>query len=394
MRRPSRSGAVSEDETDLQHQIGLKAQKERLAMSNDTRKNTWSKKDVCMGLDLGDRHSYLIGITREGEVVVEERRFPTTEKHFRTYFSEVPRGTRVVCEAGTHSPWVSALLEELGVDVVVANPVHAGRALACNARKNDRMDALTLATFGFDFLKLLRPIKHRGRSAQEDLAVIRARDAVIRSRTSLVNAARSLVKTSGHRLPGCSAESFHRKVAGAVPKGLAPALLPLIEQIGKLTALVRCYDKQIEALGQKYPETQRLRAINGVGALTSLAFVLTLESAKRFSRSRAVGAYLGLVPRQRDSGASSPQLRVTKAGDNYLRRLLVTGAQYILGPFGEDCDLRRFGQRLARSGAARGKKQAVVAVARKLAVLMHHLWAKEDTYDPLHNSGSQARRIA
>jgi transposase len=353
---------------------------------------TRSSKRVSMGLDLGDRQSYLVGVTRDGEIVLEEK-IRTTREHFGAYFAKVRRGTRVVCEAGTHSPWVSALLEGLGLDVVVANPVHVGRALAANGRKNDRLDAITLATLGRDSLRLLRQVKHRGPEAQNDLAVIRARDAAVRCRTVLINAVRGLVKTSGERLPSCSTASFHRKVAGAVPAGLKPALDPLIEQIAQLTESILHYDKLIEELCKKYPETERLRAIKGVGALTALAFVLCLERAERFERSRSVGAYVGLTPGEHASGASSPQLRITKAGDDYLRRLLVGAAHYILGPFGEDCDLKRFGERLSRRGGARGKKQAAVAVARKLAVLMHTLWAKQLTYDPLYNS-SQLQRSA
>jgi transposase len=297
-----------------------------------------------------------------------------------------------VCEAGTHSPWVSALLEELGLNVIVANPICAGRALAANGRKNDQLDALTLASFGLESLRLLRPIKHRNRSAQDDLTVIRARDAVVRCRTSLINAVRGLVKSSGYRLTNCSAPAFHHKVASQVPDELKPAILPLLAQIEHMTKTIREYEKQIAMLCKKYPETESLQAITGVGALTSLAFVLTLEDHKRFAKSRTVGAYLGLVPRQRDSCSIAPQLRITKCGNTYLRRLLVGSAQYILGPFGEDCDLRRFGERLATHGAARGKKQAVVAVARKLAVLMHRLWATGETYDPLYSTRAKRQR--
>lgn len=358
-------------------------------MSDDTRRNRL----LSIGLDLGDRFSYLVAIAADGEVLSQER-VATTREALRARFAEVARGTRVVCEAGTHSPWVSALLEELGLEAVVANPVCAGRALAANGRKNDRLDALSLASFGTESLRLLRPIKHRSRSAQEDLAVIRARDAVVRSRASLINAVRGLVKSSGSRLPSCSSASFHHKVVSHVPEELTPAILPLLSQIEAMTKTIREYEKQIAALCNKYAETEGLQAITGVGALTSLAFVLTLEDPKRYPKSRTVGAYLGLVPKQRESCTIAPQLRITKCGNRYLRRLLVGSAHYILGAFGEDCDLRRFGLRLASRGGARGKKQAVIAVARKLAVLMHRLWATGETYDPLRNSSRAKRQRA
>ncbi len=348
---------------------------------------------LSIGLDLGDRLSHLVAITLDGEILANER-VATTRSALARRFDEFPRGSRVVCEAGTHSPWVSAVLEELGFEVIVANPVCAGRALAANGRKNDELDAVTLATLGWGSPRLLRPVRHRQLSAQNDLAVIRARDAVVRTRTTLINSVRGLVKSSGYRLKSCSSAAFHYKVREDIPEELEAAVLPMLEQIGQLSATVRSYDREIKALSEKYPETKSLQEINGVGPLTALAFVLSLENRERFSKSRKVGAYLGLVPKQHDSSSRTPQLRISKYGNSYLRRLLVGSAHYILGPFGEDCDLRRFGERLGQRGAARGKKQATVAVARKLAVLMHHLWASGERYDPLYSASRSKRRSA
>lgn len=340
---------------------------------------------MSIGLDLGDRYSYVVALERDGEVRYDGR-VATKLEALVECFSQFPARTRVVCEAGTHSAWVSEALKKLGVDVIVANPTHAGRALAANGKKNDRLDATTLASLGFGLTHLLRPIKHRDRKAQDDLAVIRARHCVVRMRTQAINAVRGLVKTSGHRLPSCSAEAFHHAVLEAIPESLRPALEPLVEQIEKLTASIRSYDKQIEELCKRYPETNRLRAIKGIGPLISLAFVLTIEDPSRFKKSRDVGAYFGLVPAQHESGESSPQLRITKAGNGYMRDLLVAGAHYVLGPRGPDCDLRRFGERIGARGGKKGKKRAVTAVARKLAVLLHRLWVTGGVYDPFHQS--------
>lgn len=338
---------------------------------------------VSMGIDLGDRYSYVASVKQDGELLLEKR-LRTTTAAFRDFFGTVERGTRIVLEVGTHSPWVSSVLEELGHDFVVANSRNVGRALAAAAKKNDRSDALTLAALGFNPVALLRPVTHKSRKAQEHLVVIRARGSVIRMRTLAVNAVRGLVKSSGHRLPSCTTGSFHHKVLQAIPEGLRPAVLPLLEQIGKLTQLIRSYDKQIKALAESYPEVAALQGIAGVGPLVSLAFVLTIDDPHRFKRSRDVGAYLGLVPRQHESGNSSPQLRITKAGDTYLRQLLVGSAQYILGPFGPDCQLRRFGEQLCRRGGPNAKKRAVTAVARKLAVVMHRILVTAQPYDPFH----------
>ena len=136
-----------------------------------------------------------------------------------------------------------------------------------------------------------------------------------------------------------------------------------------------------------------LRQVPGVGALTALTYVLTLEDPARFADPRAVGSYLGLRPRQADSGDLSPQLHVTKAGDEMLRRLLVGAAHYILGPFGPDTDLRRWGLGLAARGGKRGKRLAVVAVARKLSVLLLRLWATGEAYEPLRNAAGEGRSL-
>jgi transposase len=289
-------------------------------------------------------------------------------------------------EVGAHSRWASHLLTELGHDVLVAN-ARKLRAIYHNPRKSDRADAETLARLGRLDPTLLSPIHHRSPQAQADLAVLRSRDAIVRCRTLLINHARDIVKASGSRLPSCSADSFAHKTAPHIPDPLRPALAPILDTIASLTKQIRAYDRQIATLCQEnYPETRQLRSIDGVGPLTSLAFLLTLESPERFTRSRDVGAALGLVPKRDQSGDRDPQLRITKTGDGYMRRLLVGSAQYILGPFGPDCDLRRWGLKLAERGGKNAKKRAVVAVARKLAILLHCLWKNGTTYDPFFQS--------
>jgi transposase len=202
---------------------------------------------------------------------------------------------------------------------------------------------------------------------------------------------RGAVKSFGARLPKCSAASFHKKAAGRLPEELAPALEPVLETIASLTTKVREYDRKLEALAEEsYPETRLLRQVPGVGSLTALTFVLTIEDPSRFSDSRAVGAYLGLVPGKDQSGESDPQRRISKRGDEMLRRLLVGCAHYLMGPFGEDSDLRRHGEKLAARGGRNAKKRAVVAVARKLSVLLHRLWITGEAYEPLFN----AKRLA
>jgi transposase len=333
-----------------------------------------------IGLDLGDKISRVLVMDANGKTV-HEQSVRTTSSALQGFFGRHP-GARVALEVGTHSPWISRLLESLGCEVIVAN-ARKVRLISHNERKNDRMDAELLARLARVDPALLYPIRHRGATAQADLALLRARDALVRSRTRLINHVRGAVKSLGERLPGCSAPAFARKVGERLPKTLRPALEPLLAEVARLTALIRAYDRRIEALcAQSYPETARLRQVRGVGPLTALAFVLTLEDPGRFPRSRKVGPYLGLVSRRHDSADSRPQLRISKAGDAFLRRLLVSCAQYILGPFGMACDLRLYGEAIARNGGKNAKKRAVVAVARKLAVLLHALWRSGADYEP------------
>ena len=310
---------------------------------------------ICIGLDLGDRVSHVAEVKRGGEILTEDKG-RTDVAGITKLFAQFKKGTRVVCEAGTHSPWVSALLKDLGFEVFVANPYNAGRAISATGRKNDRQDSVLLGMLGFDSVLLLRPIEHRGVDAQSDLAIVNARDAHVRTRTALINTARGLVKSSGGRLPSCSSRSFHHKVLGDVPECLRPAVLPLLESVQWHTEKIDEYEKKIEEVSKKYPEVERLQQIGGVGLLTSVAFVLILDDARRFRRSRQVGAFLGLTPAQQESGDCSPQLRITKAGNRYLRERLVNCAHYILGHHGRDCDLRRFGERLAARGWPTGKE--------------------------------------
>jgi transposase len=336
---------------------------------------------LTVGLDVGDRYSYLCALDAAGEVV-EEGRIPTTAVAIQRRFVSRER-MRIVLETGTHSPWISRLLSTLGHEVLVANARRL-RLIAEHDAKSDRVDAETLARLGRADPTLLAPIRHRSEATQADLAVVRARDALVRVRTLLVNHVRGAVKAVGGRLPKCSTHSFPRQVGTAIPDGLMPALGAVLATIEQLSRTIRTYDRRIAELSvTTYPETASLQQVAGVGPVTALCYVLTLEDPTRFTRSRSVGSYLGLRPKQDDSGRSTPQLRITKAGDGMLRRLLVGSAHYLLGPFGPDCDLRRWGLRLAARGGKNAKKRAVVAVARKLAVLLHRLWSTGEVYEPL-----------
>ncbi len=340
---------------------------------------------MTAGLDLGDNYSHLSLLDTESGEVIEEARLRTTPEAFRRRFDS-ERSLRIAIEAGTHSPWVSRLLEECSHEVLVANP-RKTRLIYGERRKTDKLDAEKLARLARLDPKLLSPLRHRDEASQAHLAIVRSREALIGARTRLINHVRGAVKSFGARLPKCSAATFHKKVPEHIPEALLPALAPLLETIGSMTARIQKYDRELEVIATEfYPETNLLRQVQGVGTLSALAFVLVLEDPARFRKSRVVGAYLGLVPGTDQSGERDPQQRISKEGDEMLRRLLVGSAHYILGPFAQDSDLRRHGQKIAQHGGKNAKKRAIVAVARKLSVLLHHLWISGEVYEPLHNA--------
>ena len=345
-----------------------------------------------IGIDLGDKKSNYCFMGR-GEGFLAEGEMPTTLEAFAAYFKAIPR-SRIALEVGTHSPWVSNLLEGLGHEVYVANP-RKMESIRKSKRKNDKADARSLTRLVRADPQLLYPIRHRGIQAREDLILLRARDALVGARTKLINCVRGLVKSVGGRIPRCSSESFARQAEAAIPQSILETLLPIVEQIAAMTAQIRKLDGQVKKTAEeKYSETALLKQVEGVGDLTALAFILTLENPERFAKSREVGPYLGLVPRQDDSGESSRQLRITKAGDMMVRKLLTGSSQYILGPFGPDTDLRRFGLKLAARGGKNAKKRAVTAVTRKLAVLLHRLWVTAEQYEPLRNTRLEDAALA
>jgi transposase len=342
--------------------------------------------NMTAGLDIGDKYSYLCLIDSEDGHMIEEGRLRTTPEAIRRRFASERPPMRIAIEAGTHSPWVSRLLEECGHEVLVAN-ARKTRLIYSNKRKTDQIDAENLARLARLDPRLLYPLKHRGEDAQAHMALIRSREALVDCRTQLVNHVRGAVKSFGHRLPKCPARSFHKRASEHIPEALLPALGPILEQIASLTERIRQYDRKLQTISkERYPETELLRQVEGIGALTALTFVLTLEDPYRFEKSRSVGAYLGLVPATDRSGDSDPQKRISKEGDQMLRKLLVGSAHYVLGPFGSDSDLRRHGQKIASRGAKNAKKRAAVAVARKLAVLLHSLWISGEAYEPLRNA--------
>ena len=344
--------------------------------------NSTTNFSMTIGIDLGDKHSQVCVLDAGGQIR-DEIRVRTTKPGLARALAAWP-GSRVVMETGTHSGWVARGLQGAGFEVIVAHArqVHL---ITHSDRKNDRFDAEQLARLGRVDPKLLRPVEVRSEELARDMTVLRTRDVMVRTRTSLINEARGLAKSLGHRLPSCSANAFATRVRKGLEKeAWFVGLTELLDLIEAVTLRIRALEQHVDELCRtRYPQTVALRQVAGVGPITALAFALTVGDAHRFTSSRTVGAYFGLRPVQRDSGQRRPELGISKGGDRFVRWLLVQAAHYILGPFGPDSDLRRFGMRLAARGAKAAKKKAVVAVARKLAVLLHRLWLSGEVYEPL-----------
>jgi len=343
---------------------------------------------ITVGLDVGDRRTHFCAIDAVRKVVARGS-FPTARERLEEAL--VPySAAKVILEAGSQSPWMSRVLRGAGHDVLVADPRRV-QLISKDPRKTDRRDAEMLAKMGAAMPELLGNVHHRGEQAQAHLSIVRARDLVVRMRTMAVQQVRGICKAFGMRLPSSTTGGFTARVTELVPELLHPALRPILELVTELTAKIRAFDKSLARIAKdNYPEVQRLQQVDGVGPTISVAFVLSLEDPKRFRGSRSVGSWLGLCPRSQASGDSNPQLRISKAGDPRLRRLLVQGAHRILGPLGADCDLRRYGLRLAARGCKAPKKRAAVAVARKLAILLHRLWVTGADYEALRNANRTA----
>jgi transposase len=343
-----------------------------------------------IGLDVSDEYTYVAVVSETGELLIDDR-FPTREPAVRRWLSAGASAV-VALETGSHSRWIAKVARECGHRVIVANAREL-RLIYAGTNKTDRVDALKLARLARVDPELLKPIHHRGDREHADLAVIGARELLVKMRSEAINLVRGSVKSNGSRVAACASTSFTRWAAEVLPDELRNALAPMLEQIDELSGRIQEYDERIEHLAlTRYPQTALLKQVTGVGTLTALTFLLTVGDPARFERSRDVGCFVGLRPRRDQSGERDPRLGITKAGDARLRRTLVHCAHYILGPFGPDCDLRRWGLKLAQGG--NNKKKAIIAVARKLAVLLHRLWTTGEVYEPLRNAGRQKAMAA
>ena len=340
-----------------------------------------------IGIDLGDRDSSYCILDNDGKMV-EEGKILNERAALERSFGGDP--ARIVLEASCQSHWISLFLGELGHDVVVANPRRL-HLISHSVSKTDRNDARLLARIGRLDVDLLGPVHQRSERCVAARVLLRARRQLVRIRTRLVNLVRAETKVLGSRIPTCGASRFHRVARTHVPAELRSALDPILDELENLEEKIQHYDRTVVQLSKdEFPETGVLMQVRGVGVQVALAYATTIEDPSRFACSRSVGAYLGLTPRSHQSGASDPRLRISKHGDTDLRSLLVTAAACILKKSAPASDLKRYGQRLARGGTPRDRGRARVAVARKLAVLLHRLWLTGEVYDPDYTAPTAA----
>lgn len=335
-------------------------------------------KGKTIGIDLGDKNNWYCVLGKKAEV--EDRGKVACELGAMKEFLKKHKGSEVVIEAGTHSGWVSDLCGSLGVNVLVANPREVA-SIWKSSNKTDERDAEQLARLARADRKLLKPVETRERKHRLDLTLIKSREGLVRARVELVCLLRSLVKNFGYRLKETSTKCFSNQIQ--LPEELRGHLKGVLESIESLSKRIQEYDVAIQKQEENYPEVKKLQQVPGVGKITSMAYVLLVESPHKFKTSRDAGAYLGLKPKRDQSGKIDKELGISKTGNSMLRRLLVNCSQYILGRFGPDSDLKRFGHKLIQRGGRSAKKKAVIAVARKLAVLLHALWKSDQPYQPL-----------
>lgn len=339
-------------------------------------------KRLTAGIDLGSKRSQACWVDEAGEEVAREALTSSCVALQRVFGGLPPM--RIAIETGGHANWVARQLRAMGHEVIVADAKRL-KLLWDTKSKDDKRDALFLAEIAARCPEFLCAVEPRTLESEQHRAMLRMREAVVRARVKLINCVRGVLESFGEKLPAASSEAFARMAAPRLPQELRAEAYPALQVIEQLTSRIKVYDKQVRKLCEgRYGEaTKRLMSVPGVGPLTALTFVLELDGdPRRLRGSRAAGALVGLRPMRRESGESKPELGITKEGNQMLRRYLVQCAQYMLGHHGVDCALRRWGLKLAGT-SKRGKKRAVVAAARKLAVLLHTLWRKDVDFDPL-----------
>lgn len=328
------------------------------------------------GIDVHQKETEICILNEEGEVI-ERSRIPTSRKALTAYFDKKAR-VKLVMEAGGSSQWVSRLIEKQGHEVIVCPPRQI-RMIAESTLKSDEIDAEILARLGRIDVGFLGRVTHRSEEVQLLQANLTVRSALVKSRTKWVNTVRGVLRGFGYKVSGGSTGTFHQRCANTdIPEPLMETIRPLLTQLELITEEIERIEEKLNTIACGFPEVDHLRCIPGVGLLTALSFVLSIDDPERFRRSRDVSAFFGLRPAVRGSGDVKHYGKITKQGDPEIRRLLVQAAHAMMNTK-KDCHLKQWAAKVA---ARRGKGKATVALARKLAALMHHLWITGEVFRP------------
>jgi transposase len=328
-----------------------------------------------IGLDLHKRESQLCILSVDGEI--QERRIQTSRARFTAVLGgRAP--ARVLLEASTESEWVARHLESLGHEVIVADPNFAPMyATRRRGVKTDRRDARTLAeACRLGAYRAIHRVSATQRHVRAQLVV---RDALIRTRTRYVSVVKALTRREGLRLPPGNPVHTEAKLAAlALPAPLVTELAPLRVVLEPLNVQIATADDRLTAVAAADPRVARLRTAPGIGPVTAVAFVATLDVVTRFASAHQLEAYLGLTPREYSSGEQQHRGRISKTGSPRMRALLVEAAWRVLrSPQAAAAPLRAWAERIA---LRRGRSVAAVALARRLAGILYAMWRDDAEY--------------
>ncbi len=326
-------------------------------------------------IDLHAQSTWIRLVAPDGTAVLE-RKIPTTAEALTAVFAAQP-SARILIESATESEWVAQAIEACGHEVIVASPTYA---LMYGHRdrqiKTDRRDVVALAEACRH--GIYRAAHRVSPEQRQRRRALRVREQLVRARTQLINLVRAQLRQEGYRVPRCASEAMPRRYASlALPAALQAALAPALTTIATLTEQIAVSDTALATVGAADPVVQRLRTAPGVGVITALTYRAVLDDVHRFGNAQGVAAYVGLVPREDSSGTRHRKGAITKAGPNQLRALLVQASWVIWRQRTGRGPLHAWVEALA---ARRGKRIAIVALARRLARILYAMWRDETDY--------------
>lgn len=328
-----------------------------------------------VAIDVHDEYSQICVMNQAREVLAEAK-VPTTRAALNDFFRH-RASARVVLEAGPHAHWISEVLVELGHETIVCHARRI-RLIAESRNKNDRVDAETLVRLSLSDLELIKPIELRSAKTLDERTIVRTRAAMIDTQKRLRTMLRGIVKPFGLRLPAGKKRALTAAATATLPAHAKAAVDSLLAMLVAVATEIRTLDEKIESIVDAHPATRRLQSVPGIGPLVAIAFVHTIEDPARFG-ANDVGPFLGLTPSNRSSAGKKLTAKQSgRPGDPYVRSLLVQSAWTLMNSRSES-DIARWGRRLAEKV---GGKKAAIAVARKLATLMHHLWLHDEDFRP------------